>query len=194
MRCSRTIVTNFDNDFGFDSSDSGAPEPIPHREFTPVPKPKPSQGTEVEIVVKSSTAASKQPRKAPVEDEDKTHPKRRRSTRHQGHKPLIYNTHYHPADDVLHPSKAARLKASDEQHLQELSSDTGDDDTFEAAQDAKRYGIVEGCSEPIKVASSRSPVPNRRRSSRNPGRLEAPNYDMRYVHRGRLFELLTEKT
>ena len=104
----------------------------------------------------------------------------------------MYNTRYHPADDVLRPFQAARLKGQEpsvkngsnfeEKTTPELCDDSDDDDVFESSHetDEDEHEVLEASPRAAGEPISRPLSPRRRRSSRNSKRCSAPNYDMRY--------------
>ena len=100
-------------------------------------------------------------------------PKRRRITRLQNYKPLIYNERYHPADDVLRPAQAKKLKATEESAQQRLS--------VESSATSQEH---DSSSSRVEDEEDSHPQMARRRSSRTSGQHAKPNYDMRYSTNG----------
>ena len=120
-------------------------------------------------------------------------PECRRTTRHQDRPLLAYNTRYHPADDVLRPHQAARLKATSkvESYIHSEVSDEMNDLAVEASSESEEVtseSLDNGC-EDIRTASFRKRKKlapqdlelNCRRSSRNHDQGALPNYNMKYV-------------
>ncbi|KAK4690694.1 hypothetical protein P7C71_g6155, partial [Lecanoromycetidae sp. Uapishka_2] len=110
-------------------------------------------------------------------------PKRRRMPR-KSKTPVVYSQKWHPMDDIMNPKRAAKVRKG-----VRPSNHVGSDiDSSEDETEALPVVNDDSASEdevrtPVKSrprSTSQPPSPDRRRSIRNAGKAETPNYSQKY--------------
>lgn len=155
-------------------------------------------------ILPSSSRSSRQRSLPSVSNDEAPSPKRQRVTRHQGHNPLNYDSRLHPLDRYTRPSHFAKVNAEYNKNttdspgrdglagnsnsnpdLDERSSQASHEADSEVGQEADAGTVqkeepVKACSQLVNVVfPSYSPSPGSRRSSRNSGHRQTPNYNMK---------------
>ena len=174
--------------------------PIPFRRATLVQEPGPPTKTGDQAIIRSPSAESENhrvPNPAHNESEELPVPKRQCRTRHHDHKPMMYKTSVHPADEFLRPAQFARMNAQGRKttaSIEVLPSDKKSTRSNSAASSShdgttrrnskedtiKNDGHSSNTADLYQSVSPHSSNFNRRRSSRTSSRMEVPNYDMKY--------------
>ena len=135
----------------------------------------------------STSTPTKENLRSTSRTSDSPFPKRQRTLR-KSTTPVMYNTKWHPMDDVINPKRAAKIKNKSPKQVDPVDSDFDSSEPEPEAHyshaddsegDEDDEPIIHVKARSTKARSpTRSPSPDRRRSRRI-GQGEAPNYSMR---------------
>ena len=164
-----------------------------------IPQAKPSlrHGLDTNNIIPASAGAAKPSKRTVDRDEDGSpDPKRRRTQRQRHDNPMMYSVRYHPMDESLYPSRAAKVKASaradsrdddptaDDEDLNEsddpgeVPSTSSEEADFNRVPRSKSEAVSK-TSRKVRVSSIGSTTPSDRRRSSRTAKAIPPNYDMK---------------